>query len=112
MRTKDSGNSALSLSRVRFTRLAANCARTFAGPPARKALDDGRQIEPAAFKIVTRAFNHVAGFVGAGISASARFISAIDPNGSAVPWTKTDGVRKFGRCCVRNCSGLPGGCSG
>src|SRR5579872_327655 len=48
----------------------------------------------------------------AGISFTAASISAIVPKGSLVPWTNSAGMRSFGKCWVRNWSGLPGACSG
>jgi hypothetical protein len=50
--------------------------------------------------------------VGAGISLIAACSSPADPNGSRVPWAKRAGVWRRGKCAVRSCNGLRGGCSG
>ena len=50
--------------------------------------------------------------VGAGMRARAPRSSATEPNGSAVPWTKSVGVRSCGKCATRSSPGRPGGCRG
>ena len=51
-------------------------------------------------------------FLRAGINLIAFSSSSIEPKVSLVPLMKRVGVRRLGKCAVRNCAGRPGGCNG
>ena len=50
--------------------------------------------------------------VGAGMLVSALRSSVTEPNGSVVPWTKSAGVRRRGKCATLSSAGRFGGWSG